>query len=55
MEIKSPTDVKITNGQVTKVVYVNRLRHCNQPQDTSAPVTNIPSTGFHLKLITILF
>ena len=43
LEIKSPTDVKITNGQVTKVVHVNRLRHRKQPQHTSAPVTDIPS------------
>ena len=43
LETKSPTDVKITNGQVTKVVHVNRLRHRKQPQHTSAPVTDIPS------------
>ena len=44
------------NGQVTKVVHVNRLRHRKQPQHISAPVTDIPSNiWFHLKLITILF
>ena len=43
LEIKSPIDIKITNGQVTKIVHVNRLRHRKQPQHTSAPVTDIPS------------
>ena len=39
MEIKSPTAIRITNGQTTKVVHVNRLLHCNQLQHDSAPVT----------------
>ena len=48
LEIKSPTAIRITNGQTTKVVHVNRLRHGNQPQHDSAPVTeaNISSNDW---------
>ena len=45
LEIKSPTNVKITNGQTTKVVHVNRLRHRKQPQLKSIPVTTTPSSN----------
>ena len=34
---------KITNGQITKVVHVNRLRHRKQRQHKSIPVTTTPS------------
>ena len=57
LEIKSQTNVKITNGQTTKVVYMNRLKHRKQPQLKSIPVTTTPlqTIGFPLKSITILF
>jgi len=31
-ETKSPTDIKISDGQSIKVVHVNRLQHCKQSQ-----------------------
>jgi len=40
LEIKSPTDVKIYDGQSTKVVHVNRLQHCKQPQYDSTSSTD---------------
>jgi len=43
LEIKSSTDIKISDGQSTKVVHVNRLQHCKQPQydPTSSTDTDI--------------
>ena len=42
-EIKSPTDVTITDGQNTKVVHVNRLQHRKQPQHDSTSSINTDS------------
>ena len=36
-EVKNPINVKITDGQTTKVVHVNRLQHRKQPQHDTVP------------------
>ena len=36
VEITNPTNAKITDGQTTKIVYMNRLHHRAQPQHDSA-------------------
>ena len=42
MEITNPTNAKITDGQTTKIVHMNRLHHRAQPQHDSAQPNNIP-------------
>ena len=41
IELKNPVNVKITNGQNTKVVHINRLQHRKQPQHDMVPSSNI--------------
>ena len=45
VELKGTTDAKITDGQITKVVHVNRLQHRKQPQHDSVPVTNTDASS----------
>ena len=40
IEVKTPINVKITDGQTTKVVHVNRLQHRKQPQPDTVPSSN---------------
>ena len=42
MEITNPPNAKITDGQTTKIVHMNRLHHRAQPQHDSAQPNNIP-------------
>ena len=44
IEIKNPINVKITDGQTTKVVHVNRLQHRKQPQHDAVPSSNTYTT-----------
>jgi len=46
---KTPTDIKISDGQSTKVVHVNRQQHCKQPQYDSISSTDtdiVPNNWF---------
>ena len=37
---QNPYHVKITDGQTTEVVHVNRLQHRKQPQPDTVPSSN---------------
>ena len=56
-KIKNPVNAKITDGQTTKIVHINRLQHRKQPQHDTVPSdnTNTYTSWTPPKLIIIFF
>ena len=43
--MKGPVTVEITDGRRTKVVHINRVRHCNQPFEAPEYTSNYSQRG----------